>query len=103
MHVEDPPPSLRKKRPDVSRRLERVISKCLAKHADDRYRDAAALLADLEEVEARRRTTGSVGRAPAGSEELPASRERARRPWAIIVAAAVGLTALVALVVSLMR
>ncbi|PYO77788.1 MAG: serine/threonine protein kinase [Gemmatimonadetes bacterium] len=47
MHVEDAPPSLRKKRPQASKRFERVVMKCLAKHPDDRYRDATALLADL--------------------------------------------------------
>jgi len=47
MHVEDTPPSLRKKRPELSKRFERVVMKCLAKHPDDRYRDAAHLLADL--------------------------------------------------------
>ena len=47
MHVEDAPPSLRKKRPELSKRFERVVMKCLAKHPDDRYRDAADLLRDL--------------------------------------------------------
>ena len=47
MHVEDAPPSLRKKRPDLSKRFERVVMKCLAKHPDDRYRDASDLLGDL--------------------------------------------------------
>ncbi len=51
MHVEDPPASIRKRRAAISKRFERVVMKCLAKHADDRYRDAAALLADLEEIE----------------------------------------------------
>ena len=47
MHVEQAPPSLRKRRPELSRRFERVVMKCLAKHPDDRYRDAADLLADV--------------------------------------------------------
>ena len=47
MHVEDTPPSLRKKRPELSKRFERMVMKCLAKHPDDRYRDASELLGDL--------------------------------------------------------
>jgi serine/threonine-protein kinase len=50
MHVEDPPPSMRQKRPELSKPFERVVMTCLAKHPDDRYSDAAALLADLNEV-----------------------------------------------------
>ena len=53
MHVEDAPPSLRKKRPELSKRFERVVMKCLAKHPDDRYRDATALLVDLAAVDGR--------------------------------------------------
>ena len=47
MHVEDAPPSLRKKRPELSKRFERVVMKCLATQPDDRYRDAADLVGDL--------------------------------------------------------
>ena len=53
MHVEAAPPSLRKKRPALSKRFERLVMKCLAKHPDDRYRDASALLADLAEVDGK--------------------------------------------------
>ena len=103
MHVEDPPPSPRKKRPDISKRMERVIYKCLAKHPDDRYKDANELLADLDEVEARRRATLDVGLPPIGSEIRLALTEPQRRPWLVLAGAAVGLIALIALVVTLMR
>jgi eukaryotic-like serine/threonine-protein kinase len=76
MHVEDRPPSLRKKRPDLSRRFERIVMKCLAKHPDDRYRDAARLLADVRAMR-----------------DGPASRTR----WVFVAAAAGALLALVAL------
>jgi serine/threonine-protein kinase len=54
MHVEDPPPSMRKKRPELSKRFERVVMKCLAKHPDDRYANAGEFLADLDQEEKRR-------------------------------------------------
>ena len=105
MHVEDPPPSLRRKHPALSKRFERVVMKCLAKHPDDRYADAAALLSDLDEVEQKRRPTVNLGAAPMGTaqREALADPPSGRRTWLVIAGVGIGLVLLVALVVRLMR
>ncbi len=107
MHVEDPPPPLRKKRPDLSKRFERVVLKCLAKHPDDRYASGDELLGELQEVVDKRRATVEIGAAPIGTKQqlaiTGAMTRRRRTSWLMIVGVAVGLIALIALVVKLMR
>jgi eukaryotic-like serine/threonine-protein kinase len=105
MHVEDPPPSLRRKRPELSKRFERVVMKCLAKHADDRYANAAELRGDLDEVEEKRRPTLNLGAAPMGTWQREALKEQSvgRRPWLVIAGVGIGLVLLIGLVVKLMR
>jgi serine/threonine protein kinase len=104
MHVEDPPPSIRKKRADISKRFERVVMKCLAKHPDDRYQNGAELLADLYERQHQGRPSDEVGLQPiTATTGGPGGGRRAERPWLLAVAAGVGLIVLLALVVALMR
>ena len=50
MHVEDPPPSLRARRPDLSAGMERIILRCLEKHPDDRFGSAGELMQALEHL-----------------------------------------------------
>jgi serine/threonine-protein kinase len=60
MHVEDRPEPPRGRRPELSKRLERIILRLLAKHPDDRYPSTAALLEDLAEGAGRGRPTGEI-------------------------------------------
>jgi serine/threonine-protein kinase len=62
MHVEDPPESPRKKSPDLSSRVERVILKLMAKDPDDRYPSADELVGELEQLEDPSRRTETFGR-----------------------------------------
>jgi serine/threonine protein kinase/class 3 adenylate cyclase len=50
MHCHHPPPPLEKFNPAVSDGVCRVVAKALAKAPEDRYRDAGAMLQDLERM-----------------------------------------------------
>jgi serine/threonine protein kinase len=99
MHVEEAPEPPRNRRPDLSKRTERIILKCLAKHPDDRYASADELLAELDAVEQAGRRTESFGMAAA---RLPTDQ---RAPGAgilgkwLLPVAAVAVVILVALLV----
>jgi len=60
MHVETAPEPPRSRRPEISKRFERIILKLLAKHPDDRYPKAQALLEDLNDIAAKTRPTGEI-------------------------------------------
>ena len=53
-----------RRNPDVSLALSKIVSKLMAKKAEDRYQSAAGLVADLETVRGGRRT-GAVRAGPA--------------------------------------
>ena len=98
MHVEDPPEAPRNKRPDISKRLERIILRLLAKHPDDRYGTAEALLADLNEIKSSARSTETFGMDAATN---GGALETTRLKWILPVAGVLFLLLVAVLVVVL--
>jgi serine/threonine-protein kinase len=98
MHVEDPPEAPRKKRPDISARLERIILRLLAKHPDDRYDSAASLIGELDEIRSEARATATFGL----SSVTQAVAIHGSRPKWLWPAAAVLVVIVVAVVVVLL-
>ena len=91
MHVEDLPPSVRRRRPELSKRFERVVSRCLAKHPDDRYQTATEFAADLGDD------------TPPAGEMVVTPPVRRNLRFGLIAAMIVGLIALAALVATVTR
>ncbi len=101
MHVEERPPSPRSLRPELSTRFERVVLKCLAKHPDDRYRSASALLDELAEIEDASRSTETFGAQPVRTDEMVTFISTSRPRWQLIAVAVLVVVAVAYLVVFL--
>jgi len=84
MHVETAPEPPRARRPEISKRLERIVLKLLAKHPDDRYPKAQTLLEDLIDIAAKTRPTGEI-KVPSGylrdSKSAPVAAEKKWWQW----------------------
>lgn len=107
MHVEDPPRPPRSLRPELSGAVERVILRCLAKHPDDRYPSADALLAEINGISADGRRTSEIPlptRRPSRLRQALSGTTRltAEVPGWVVAVAAVGVVAVVAVVVVLL-
>ena len=87
MHVEEPPAPPRAANPDLSKKLERIILRLLAKHPDDRPASAQELLTELEAMHDPGRDTRSfrVPDAYKGSvtTSIPAQKagEKGEKKW----------------------
>ncbi|MGI8801777.1 MAG: protein kinase domain-containing protein [Solirubrobacteraceae bacterium] len=77
-HVRDELPDVQQRRPEVSAALARVLDRATAKDLRHRYRDAPALIADLEEVLAIEtlRSGHSTGEATSVLRTLPGAAQR---------------------------
>src|SRR4051794_17478252 len=61
-HIQEPVPSVREARPDVSPRLDAIVSRAMAKRPEDRFPTTEAMMAALEA--ARAGTDGGLAPAP---------------------------------------
>ncbi len=97
--VEDPPDPPSKQRPDISARLDRIILRLLAKHPDDRYGSATALLEELDEIRDAARGTASFGVESTAGVSTGRRAAGMRRVW--IWTAAVAIVLAVAYLVAI--
>jgi eukaryotic-like serine/threonine-protein kinase len=78
-HLQDPVPSIRERRRDVSPKVDELIQRAMAKRPEDRFPTTAALVAALETCLAE---VGDAGPADRARTQVvrPAARPRQRRP-----------------------
>ena len=106
-HVNDPIPSVRERRPDVSARVEAIVRRAMAKRPDDRYPTLDALIAALEAAMVEEGGAGRAAHAgddgatqilaprsapapaPAARAAEPSRRKRRRLPVALVAGLAV--------------
>src|SRR2546423_3770322 len=86
-HINEPPPSVRDKRPDVSPRLDAAVQRAMAKQPEDRFQTMAEFCRELEANLAEAQGT-AVMAPPPKVRRAPAPRPAAN-PWPIVLALAV--------------
>jgi len=100
-HINEPPPSIRERRPDVPPRVEAAVHRAMAKDPRDRFATMAELADELEaclgELEAGDATRVNV---PVRSRRSSGARTRTHRArtWPIVALVLVALVAAAALV-----
>jgi len=82
-HINEEPPSIRDKRPDVSPRFEAAVQRAMAKRPEDRFQTMADFCRELEAILAE--AQGSTVVAPAIAKR-PRTPRRGANPWPIILA-----------------
>ena len=110
-HVQEPVPSVREARSDVSPRLDAIVSRAMAKRPEDRFPTTEAMMAALEA--ARADTDGPVVPGPVTTSDdgvtesipvpgpLPPSIQRSRRRFPLPILIGLVLVGMAALVIAL--
>jgi eukaryotic-like serine/threonine-protein kinase len=83
-HINEEPPSIRDKRPDVSPRFEAAVQRAMAKRPEDRFQTMADFCRELEANLAE--AQGATVVAPAQPRRVRAPRRQGANPWPIVLA-----------------
>ena len=101
-HINEEPPSVRDKRPDVSPRLDEAVRRAMAKQPEDRFPTMDALCAELEACLAELQAAGTQLARPALAR--PRRQHRPRfSAWPLLLAVAVLAAAVVVGAVLILR
>src|SRR5690349_21184672 len=84
-HINESPPSIRDKRPDVSPRLEAAVQRAMAKRPEDRFQTMADFCRELEANLAELQSAGTQLARPAVARPRRQHRRRVS-PWPLIAA-----------------
>jgi serine/threonine-protein kinase len=104
-HINEEPPPVRDKRPDVSPRLEAAIQRAMAKRPGDRFPTMQAFAAELQACLAETQSAGTQIAVPPPAAPQQTTQIRRRRrtvsPWPVIVAivALIAIAVVVALLI----
>src|SRR3954471_12524396 len=84
-HINEPPPSIRDKRPDVSPRLEAAVHRAMAKDPEERFQTMAAFGRELEACLAEAHGTQVLPAVKQKRERVPRRPRRGISPWPLIL------------------
>ena len=107
-HIQEPVPSVREARPDVSPRLDAIIARAMAKRPEDRFPSTEAMVAALEASRVGRDSTPVPVTRPDGATEsipvpgpLPPPNHRSRKRFPLPILIGLIVVGVAALVVAL--
>src|SRR4051812_34759505 len=88
-HINEPPPPIRDKRPDVPPRVEAAIQKAMAKDPADRFPTMAEFCSELEACLAEVQASAGTQQATTAAPRRQARRRRGMSPWPLFLVLAV--------------
>jgi serine/threonine-protein kinase len=87
-HINEPPPPIRDKRPDVPPRVEAAVQRAMAKNPEDRFPTMADFCSELEACLAEVQSGVVAAPAPVVAPQRRRSARRGVNPWPLVIALA---------------